>query len=130
MRIQYIKYCKYDWNIIIYYNTSIKDKKEILYLLKYLKCNKKDINKSIYLLNYYNKAFTCTNSKLKLSFVCINKTTNEAQFMNSLSHEIKHVVEDICATYDISLKGEESAYMIGEITMIMFHIFKDIICNC
>ena len=128
MTKQSFYYSKYKWHIIVYYNVDKSDVKDISNTLHNMNVSDKIIYDAIYIITMLNKGFTCTNRKLKTSFICISKTTSADEFMNSIIHESKHLIEDICATYNISLKGEESAYMIGELVMIMFKKFKHYIC--
>ena len=130
MTKQHFKYYKYNWNIIVYYNTSSVDKHDIAKILHSIKTPYTKIVSALSTLYKLNQGFTCTSFNLKTSIVSISRASSPKQFMNSIAHEAKHVVEDICAYYNITLKGEESAYMIGEITMIMYNKFKEYICEC
>ena len=121
---QYLKYSKYDWNIIVYYNINGNDKQDILEMLYYLHCSAEDAKDIIDLINKLDKGFTYTNNNTKLSFVGISETTSKGEFINSIVHEAKHITEHICNYYNISLEGEPSAYIIGEIVMLLFDKFK------
>ena len=130
MEQQRFRYNKYNWNLIICYDVIPKDEAYILTLLQPIITNKELIQSAINTLYNKNNAFTCTDFNNKLSVVSISRTSSPSEFINSITHESKHIMEDICSYYDIPLYGEESAYMIGEIVMIMFKVFKKYICTC
>ena len=92
-----------------------------------LNCTAQIINEVKLLITKLNKGFTYSNTNKHISFVCITDTTSKREFINSIAHEAKHIMENICEEYNIPLKGEPSAYMIGEIVMNMFDVFKYLI---
>ena len=121
---QYSRYNNYNWNIIVYYNVNADDKQDILEMLYYLHCTGTKAKTAVNLMSELNKGFTYTNHYTKTSFVCISETTSKDELINSIAHEAKHIMEHICVNYNIPLEGEISAYMLGEIVMLMFDTFK------
>ena len=86
--------------------------------------------------NIYNKIaykFDCgvtySNSKLRTSVVCINKTTSREELMNTISHEADHVQNDICKYYDVPLDSEDAAYLIGYIVGKMYYSSRTLFCS-
>lgn len=70
---------------------------------------------------------TYSNTELKTSLVCISDTTSDAQFLNTVVHESKHVQSHICSYYGIDEDSEEAAYLIGHIIQRMHRMLKIIL---
>jgi hypothetical protein len=59
--------------------------------LEALDCTEEDIHAAITTLRKKNTGFTYTNTDYKMTFVCIGRSTNIGQFVNTVVHEAKHV---------------------------------------
>lgn len=71
--------------------------------------------------------FTYTDFKKKQSIVGIGKSTSNAQFLNTITHEAKHVQSHICKFYDVDEDSEDAAYLIGYIIQRMYEVFSGLI---
>jgi hypothetical protein len=71
--------------------------------------------------------FTYTDFKKKQSIVGIGKSTSNAQFLNTITHEAKHVQSHICKFYSIEEDSENAAYLIGYIIQRMYEVFRGLI---
>ena len=71
-----------------------------------------------------NAGFTHTDFSKKLSVVGIGMTTSKKQFINTISHEAKHIQSHICQYYQVSEDSEDAAYLLGYIMMKMYEVFK------
>lgn len=71
--------------------------------------------------------FTYTDFKKKQSIVGIGKSTSNAQFLNTITHEAKHVQSHICKFYSIEEDSEDAAYLIGYIIQRMYEVFRGLI---
>lgn len=80
-------------------------------------------------LGYYDVGFTHTDYKKKLSIVGISLTTSCEQFINTLIHELRHVVDGICNYYDTKLDSEDAAYLTGYLITKMYKFYRKYI-NC
>ena len=106
---------KYDWNVIVCHVANQEDVDEAMDLLSSIDC------KGQPLLNAYdhistdssNKGLTSTNVSKKTSVVLICKSTSEGEYINSLTHEMFHVVAHICNHLGIDMQGEEPCYLMG-----------------
>jgi hypothetical protein len=65
--------------------------------------------------NKLNTGFTY--SKGSHSVIVTAPTTNPKQTINSLTHEIRHLVDDIAKTKKLDPYGEDVAYLTGETMM-------------
>ena len=71
-----------------------------------------------------NAGFTHTDFSKRLSIVGIGMTTSKKQFINTISHEAKHIQSHICQYYQVSEDSEDAAYLLGYIMMKMYEVFK------
>lgn len=60
-----------------------------------------------------NKGITYSNVDIRKTVVVIGWTTSKAEYMNSLSHEMLHVVQHISEQFLINMYGEEACYLLG-----------------
>ena len=75
-------------------------------------------------LGYYNTGFTHTDYKNKVSVVGISLSTSCEEFMDTLIHEIRHLVNDICKYYDVDLESEDASYLTGFIIKRVYSFYK------
>lgn len=62
-----------------------------------------------------NKGITYSNVDIRKTVVVIGWTTSKAEYMNSLSHEMLHVVQHISEQFLINMYGEEACYLLGRL---------------
>lgn len=72
-----------------------------------------------------NCGFTFSNPEIKRAVICIGPTSSSKQFVNTLSHEIHHLVVAIAESLGYDLDAEEPAYLTGDTTMALI----DTICQ-
>lgn len=60
-----------------------------------------------------NVGLTYTNVAKRSSIVIVGKSTSEAECINSIAHELFHVVAHICNHLNIDMQGEEPCYLMG-----------------
>lgn len=120
---QFIRFKQYDWCVFIYYNVGRRDFAELADSLYQMQCPKKDIKKAISVLKHKNTGFTFTNNEYRASVVCIGKATDVGQFIDTLTHEVKHLQSHICQYYDIEEDTETAAYMMGHLVHKMYQMF-------
>lgn len=71
-----------------------------------------------------NTGFTHTDFTKRLSIVGISEATSDAQFVDTVAHEIKHVQSHICRYYNVSEDGEQAAYLTGYLMNRMYRFFE------
>ena len=67
-----------------------------------------------------NTGYTLTDYEGKFTLIFISRATTPSQMYDSIQHETKHAVEHISNYYNVDPKSEESAYLQGEISRLMF----------
>lgn len=122
----------YDWHITVLYDVTYKDKEEVMYHLRNIHPSREIVERVRNLINpeNINFGFTATCRVCKDSIMVLGRTTSKAEFMNTLEHEIRHLVDDISEAYNIPSKGEEVGYLTGEINYKLTHRTQSFICGC
>lgn len=115
------------WTVYFYIAIDTYYQDEIIDQLKVLGANRSIIRKTLKNMNpnLRNNGFTFTNQDKKTSLVCIGKTSNGSEFLNTVFHELRHLSDDICSYYGKSTNGEAVAYTLGDIMQNL----SDIICT-
>lgn len=106
---------KYDWNVIVCHVANQEEVDEAMDLLSSIDCKGQPLLDAYDHIStdYSNKGLTYTNVSKKTSVVLICKSTSEGEYINSLTHEIFHVVAHICNHLGIDMQGEEPCYLMG-----------------
>lgn len=72
--------------------------------------------------------FTYSNRRTRESVMVIGKTSSAREEMNSITHEIRHLVDDIASTNGLGMSGEEVAYLTGDVSADVFDVAKILLC--
>ena len=115
----------YDWNITILYECTCDDIDYIIETLMDIYCPKKFIKEALNNLETCNLniGLTYSNIVLKSSVIVVNKTSNFAQLINTISHEYYHLICHISKVLEIE-DEEELAYLNGDLNMRSYNIVK------
>ena len=106
---------KYDWSVIVCHVASQDDVDETIDLLTSIDCKGKPLMEAYDHIseNSQNKGLTYTNVSKRISVVLVCKATSEGEYINSLTHEMFHVVAHVCNHLGIDMQGEEPCYLMG-----------------
>ncbi len=63
-----------------------------------------------------NKGFTYSNAAQMRSCIFIGYATSGGEFLDTFTHELRHLADDIATFLGIDLRGEEIAYITGDTT--------------
>lgn len=77
-----------------------------------------------------NEGFTYSNLSEKKSVVVVGESTNGGEFLNSFSHELRHLADDISSYYGMIDRGEEVAYLTGDLANSVSDIVCLLSCDC
>ena len=132
MKRQKIYIPKYDWEVHVFYDTTIYNADEILNELHKFGCSKKGISKTLgqFLTSSYNNGFTYSNKSIRVSLVSLGRASSFSQFLNSFVHEVHHLSTHIADAENISLVGEEICYLSGKIAQMMYPVLIHYISKC
>lgn len=79
-------------------------------------------------LSQPNTGYTYTNYDGHYTLMFVSRATSDAQMYDTIDHEKKHVVEHISDYYGVDPKGEEAAYLAGEIGRLLFPAVAYVLC--
>lgn len=103
------------WAFVFAYDIKWKDLGEVGEWLEALGSDEEEIDEAQELLTKWNKGFTKSNSGLRMSVMCIGKATDEAQWWDTVNHEIDHLQDTIMRYYDVGQGSEDAAWLQGYI---------------
>lgn len=120
------------WKIHIYYGVDKSFTEDIIDEMIALECNMRLLEKAWNNLSSgeLNTGLTYTNVDQHSSLVVISQTTSPANFLNTLIHEVMHVVQHICGKIDIDIYSEEACYLGGDISQAMYEVASVFLCEC
>lgn len=119
------------WRVTVFYIPGEEDMREVIGAYRGIGCPKEDIAKIQDVFPHrINKGVTYTSGYLRHSVTIIGRATSWDQFFDTVLHEVRHIVDDIVAWYDVMNYGEPPAYLQGEIGRMMAPAILRIACPC
>ena len=67
-----------------------------------------------------DRGLTYSNVRGRESVVAVGRSGDHASGINTIAHELLHVVQHVCEQDGISMTGEEACYMMGELCERVF----------
>lgn len=123
---------QYDWEVHCYFAVNKYYTERILSVLSELGCSDSifyQVEKKL-ARNEKNAGFTYSNPDKQESLLVVGLATSNEEYVNSISHELRHLCDDIASVYDIPSKGEEVACLTGDIAGKLADIIQVLVCNC
>ncbi len=80
--------------------------------------------------NKLDTGFTYSKPAKRESIVVVGRASNGGEFLNSTTHEIRHLVDDIAKTDAMPMCGEGVAYLTGDIINEIADIVCKFSCDC
>lgn len=118
---------KYDWCARVYFAISRYNIEDVSRSLREIGCpvtiHRQAIKQMVH--GEVNTGFTYSNMKRRQTVMLVGKTSSGREFLNSFSHELRHLSDDIAKTYGMETAGEEVAYLTGDIALKL----ADIVCH-
>ena len=123
---------KYDWMVHCYFAVDDYYTNEILMMLRYLDCSRNVYDKVSAKLRKGDKnaGFTYSNKSLRETLLVVGLATSSAEYVNSITHELRHLCDDISDVLEISSNGEEVAYLTGDVSGSLADIISLFVCDC
>lgn len=110
-----------DWYVMCYYNADIShDGEELFMTLVASGCDEHVARSAMSVLENMNSGYTFSNLSERCSIVIVSKACCGEQFYDTVQHELSHVVDHICESYDVSCHGEIAAHIQGEVARNMY----------
>lgn len=113
METVYIDIPEKKWGILLNYNFDMQDWDDMSAVMLSFGMPLRRVQFAIRVLSTPNSGLAISNDDLRMSAIFIGKPTSNAQFWDSIAHELKHVGDAIISYYDEKSDGENSAYLQG-----------------
>jgi len=106
---------RYDWDVTCYIGYTANDTKEICRALEDIGCGGDALSEAYGHLSKDSaeRGLTYSNIREKRSVVAVGKSLDRASMVNTIGHELLHVVAHVCEADGIDMTDEEACYMMG-----------------
>lgn len=123
---------KYRWHVHCYFAVDKYYTEEILDKLESLGCSYTVYDRVAVKMeqNDLNTGFTYSNRIAHETLMVIGKASSNAEYINSISHELRHLCDDIASVTNMQTSGEEVAYLAGDIASEIADVIQVLVCNC
>lgn len=114
--IQHVTYIReYDWEVTLFYNAKPYDARYILRVLRQDGIGDGDYYDAKALLynGVPNEGLTYNNPKKRVSIVVIGHVSDAWELIDTIEHEVRHLIQGICNANHIDPNSEEAAYLEG-----------------
>lgn len=128
--VQDIYIQRYAWNVRVFYAVTAYWADDILSELRRIGCRGEEYVRARH--NLYtgslDTGLTYSNFRDKESVVVIGLTSSPEEFMNSFEHEKGHLCRHISQSIGLDPYGEETQYLSGEVSQLMFPVARKFLC--
>lgn len=116
---------KYDWDVLVFYGMQKADVDEVCDSLVQIGCTGSAVDsaREHFLRDETNTGLTYSNLSERKSVVSVSRTTSEYEFVNTVTHEMFHIVSHVCDSLGIDMKSEEPCYLMGWLCQAVSRIF-------
>lgn len=123
---------QYDWLVFCFFAVDRYYTEKICDLLQQIGIDEQTLQDAYLHLQRadLDTGFTFSNKIERVSVMVVGLTSNKAEFLNSFTHELRHLVDDIASASDVALSGERVAYLTGDIAMSLAPTIEPFICSC
>ena len=123
---------QYRWHVHCYFAVDKYYTKEILSVLDALGCSDIVYDRVAVKMeqNDLNTGFTYSNKISHETLMVIGKASSNAEYVNSISHELRHLCDDIASVTNMQTSGEEVAYLTGDVASQIADVIQVLVCNC
>lgn len=121
---------RYNWEVIVYYESDRYDASYILDELDSIGVDDNTFWKAARNLEGGNldTGLTFSNPVERVSVMVLSETSSKSEFANTWFHELLHCATHIAMFSDLPLDGEEVAYIGGELARDMQPIAARLMC--
>ena len=123
---------QYRWHVHCYFAVNKYYTEEILDMLESLGCSYSVYDRVAVKMeqNDLNTGFTYSNKSARETLMVIGKASSNAEYINSISHELRHLCDDIASVTNMQTSGEEVAYLTGDVASQIADVIQVLVCNC
>lgn len=133
MRTAEIDLSRYKWKVLTFFDTEPNDKDTIMDALYEIGAPQKvmdDAEALLYDPKRYNFGLTYSNKRDHITIMVIGRHTSKSQFLDSIFHETRHLVDHISAAYGYRRGSEAVAYITGSIAARLTAYVQHYVCDC
>ena len=116
---------KYEWSILCFIGYQPYDADEICYALFDIGCNGSPLLEAYEHLNKESedRGLTYSNLAERRSVLAVGKCESDSSIINTIGHELLHVVAHACEQDGIDMFSEEPCYMMGSLCEKFFKVY-------
>lgn len=124
-----------DWRVTVWWGADCYDADEIVDDLVTAGARGRSLTDMMKALREkrWNQGLTYVNERTRLCVMVIGRATDPKEYANTIAHEIGHLAVMIADAMGISLRGESMAYLIGDVTAMVWdeaHRWSCPKCGC
>ena len=129
MKTEYFNIGDDDWGIVLCYDYDLLDYDSIWSFMRAIGLPDEKVQAAMGKLSKPDSGMTITSFSDMMSILFISHASSDAEWFDTLIHELKHVVEHIGEFYHVDSRSEASAYLQGEIGRQMFPLIMRKLCR-
>lgn len=115
MRIQRIWVEDYGWEVTMMYGVRPGDVRDVRQELQGMGCEGVPLEEACRHLseNAMNRGVAYTNLSRRKTVVCVGIASSDGELMNTVAHELMHVVAHVTEYWHIRMDTEDACYLMG-----------------
>jgi hypothetical protein len=132
MIVQDIYIKEHDWLLHAYFAVDAYYTDEIMERLWEMGCDSEHAERAYENLasGELNSGLCYSNYERRETVLVIAITSSADEFLNSLLHELTHFQSHVQYALSLDKTGEDVAYLVGDVVMLMYPKIKHLLCDC
>ena len=117
---------KHKWSIVCFIGYQSSDADEICHALSDIGCNGNPLSEAYEHLikESADRGLTYSNLSGRRSVLAIGKCESDGSIINTIGHELLHVVAHICEQDGIDMMSEDPCYIMGSLCEQFFQVVQ------
>lgn len=122
---------RYDWHVRVFMPVRSLNIPEIMATLNSIGTTNVNLRSAYELLarDEFNAGLTLSNGEKRRSAMVVGAASSAEEFYDTLQHEQTHLAMHIAEAFGIDEHSEEFAYLIGDISRIIFPYASRFLCD-
>lgn len=123
---------RYDWDVYFYMAATAEDSPEILAKLEEIGISAGEFMRAERHIERATRdsGMTYPSLEKRTSVVVVAHSTSAEQSINTFVHELRHLTDDIAIAEGIPSRGEEVAYLAGDVACLLAGTLLQVVCDC
>lgn len=129
---QTINIKQYGWDVYVFMAATAADATEIIGVLDSIGISGEQFMRAERHLQraVRDSGMTYSSGRTRESVMVISQSTSPEETINTFSHELRHLADDIAEALHIPNRGEEVAYLTGDVACALAGSLLYIACQC